>query len=346
MATSRRNSTTATRRAATTRRRRKPVRKQAAKRTVSRRAPAPRRRAKPRWREELSSQLGGHSTDALAIGMFVLALVSALGIYFNLAGPVGNGIDAATSLMLGSGRVMVPIALLIAAAGVVVTRDGSAPKRSDIRLAVGLGLMCAATVGLLHIGNGSPGGDSMRALEEAGGLLGALFGGPLDAFLGDVAAVIVLIAVLVLGALLVVGAGLRQVALLGFAWVKWLAAHGKELVTLPTPALDDAYEPDRPLLYDQVAEELGMAAPVDVDPVPASLLQAAIEPIEPIESVRIISDAEPIEPGDERDLTSEMDLLDADPDGATETRWRSRRRRGRRRLEASACEPVEAQPVP
>src|SRR5262249_58685557 len=92
MGTTRRSTTTAVRRSrsrsrgkANTRARRNP------------RRPA----AKPagRWRGEFAAQLGGHSTDALALGLFVLALVSALGMFSSLARPVGDAIDAAAAVM-------------------------------------------------------------------------------------------------------------------------------------------------------------------------------------------------------------------------------------------------------
>jgi S-DNA-T family DNA segregation ATPase FtsK/SpoIIIE len=313
MAATRRSTTTApsrsrSRSARGTATRRKPP----AQRASAARRPAPRRRATPKWRQELARQLGGHSTDALAIGLFVLALVSALGIYSNLAGPVGGGLDAAASIMLGAGRVVVPLALLVAAGGVLVTRGEPGQSRSDLRLGFGIVLVCAAIVGLLHIGHGSPGGDALEPLQHAGGLLGALFGAPLHALLGGVGAVIVLVAVLVLGALLVFGAGLKQVAVIGFLAVKWLAEHGKGLFTLQPVPLDDAYEPDRPLLYDQVAEELetsiGPLPEADIDLVAAE---------DSVEKVTVFSSTDEVLVGDVEISLSEGEDEDEDDADAT-----------------------------
>ena len=263
MATTRRSTATA------------PSRSKGRSRTTTRRTPAKkrapaRRSAPPKWRQELASQLGGHANDALAIGLFVLALVAALGIYSNLSGPLGDGLDAAASLMLGAGRMVVPLVLLVAAGGVVIQRGDAPETRRDLRLAIGLALVCASIVGLLHIGHGSPGGDSLDPLLEAGGLLGALFGAPLHAALGGIGAVIVLIAVGLLGALLVFGAGLRQCGRYFVVAGRWLRAFGKQLFVLQPVRLDDAYEPDRPLLYDQVADELNASSPApDIDLVAA-----------------------------------------------------------------------------
>jgi DNA segregation ATPase FtsK/SpoIIIE, S-DNA-T family len=230
----------------------------------SRKRAASHRKAPPAWRAELTRQLGGHATDAVALALFVLGAVSALGIYSNLSGPVGDGIDAFASLTLGAGRFAVPIMLLLAAGSVLVQRDDAPETRSDLRLGVGLVLVCASIVGLLHIAHGNPGSDSLDPLLEAGGIIGALLGAPLHALLGGVGSAIVLVAVGVLGALLVFGAGLRQCAHMLFLIAKWIAEHSKGLFVLQPTPLDDAYEPDRPVLYDQVAEELALQADIDL----------------------------------------------------------------------------------
>jgi S-DNA-T family DNA segregation ATPase FtsK/SpoIIIE len=241
------------------------TRRGAARRTRAARPPA-RRRPSPAWRRELAHQLGGHATDALALALFVLAVVSALGIYSDLSGPLGDAIDAFAALMLGSGRIVVPLALLVAAGGVLVQRDDAPETRSDLRLAVGLALVCVSIVGLLHLAHGNPGSEALDPLLEAGGLVGALFGAPLRALLGGIGAVVVLVSVGALGALVVFGAGLRQCGHLLVLVARWLGEHGKELLVLQPTPLDDAYEPDRPLLYDQLADE---ATSADIDLVAA-----------------------------------------------------------------------------
>ena len=59
------------------------------------RRPAPRWRATPKWRQELARQLGGHSHRRARDRARSSSRSSAvLGIYSDLAGPVGDGIDA------------------------------------------------------------------------------------------------------------------------------------------------------------------------------------------------------------------------------------------------------------
>src|SRR5437660_1146693 len=91
---------------------------------------------------------------------------------------------------------------------VAMPRAGS-PGRC-IRLGLGIGLVSATTVGLLHLGRSRADDRSLHALEHAGGLLGAGVGAPLRALLGSPGAVIVLLAAGVLGCLLIAGTGIRE----------------------------------------------------------------------------------------------------------------------------------------
>ena len=211
-------------------------------------------------------------------------LVSVLGIFSNVVGPVGDGIDAAASIMLGAGRVVVPLALLVAAGGVLVASDGDdGESRSDLRLGLGIVLVCAAIVGLLHIGHGNPDGDALEPLQHAGGLLGALIGAPLARAArrgrrGHRAG---------RGPRTRCAARVRCRAEAGRGdrvphTMKWLAEHGKGLFTLQPVPLDDTYEPDRPLLYDQVADELDTS----IGPLP----EADIDLVEAEDSVEKVTE--------------------------------------------------------
>src|ERR1700741_3416315 len=90
------------------------------------RTPAKKPARTPRLRQELAAQLGGHASDALAIALAVGGLIAALGIFSDLAGPLGDAIDTAASVLFGAGRVFVPIALLFGAAAVVMQRHEEA----------------------------------------------------------------------------------------------------------------------------------------------------------------------------------------------------------------------------
>src|ERR1700722_8521676 len=170
------------------------------------------------WRDDLNDQLAGHRSDALAILLAVVGVISALGIYSDLAGPFGRAIEHGCAAVLGGGRFLVPAALVIGALSLVTPRWGARDEEEveevagrGWRLGVGFVLIGLAAVGLMHIAHGDAHGSIVK-LEHAGGVIGAAVGQPLRAALGPAGATIVLIAVGMLGLLLVVGTGLRQIA--------------------------------------------------------------------------------------------------------------------------------------
>jgi DNA segregation ATPase FtsK/SpoIIIE, S-DNA-T family len=169
------------------------------------------------WRDDLNDQLQGHRSDALALLLGVLGVIAALGIYSDLAGPFGRAIDDGTAAVLGGGRFLVPLALMVGALALIVPVPTGADEDEEIeaggrgwRLGIGLILTLLSVVGLMHIGHGDF-HRSLHNLEQAGGAFGALVGVPLRAGLGPAGAVIVLVALGALGVLLMVGVGLRQV---------------------------------------------------------------------------------------------------------------------------------------
>src|SRR5207237_58220 len=105
-------------------------------------------RTRAAWRDELAEQLADHRIDALAIGLAVFGLLGLLAMFSDLVGPVGRGIDTAAGVLLGRGKVLVPIASLAAAASTVVQRRGgdddeeTVSTRRGLRCGPGLGLVC------------------------------------------------------------------------------------------------------------------------------------------------------------------------------------------------------------
>src|SRR6266498_2794661 len=63
-----------------------------------------------RGREAAGRQLAGHRADVLAVGLFVVGAIFALGLWTDLAGPVGSALADATGAVLGRARVAVPVA--------------------------------------------------------------------------------------------------------------------------------------------------------------------------------------------------------------------------------------------
>jgi len=187
----------------------------------------------------------------------VLAVIAALGIYSDVAGPAGHAIDRGAAAILGGGRYLVPFALLLGTFALLVPMRSRAGEDDEEyeddeersgrgwRLTVGLVLAGLSIVGLMYVGHDDR-RWTLRTLQHAGGVVGAGVGAPLRAGLGSAGAVIVLVAVGLLGVLLVVGTGLRQVAHGLNVGARFVGRQASALMTMPSregetaDATDDA----------------------------------------------------------------------------------------------------------
>jgi len=185
-----------------------------ARRGGSRRAaPPPRRRPKPGG--ALRAALSSHERDLAGLVLLVLAVVGALGIYADLAGPVGEAAREGAASLVGVARLAVPPVLVWAGIALIRgdgSRDGQ-PVSEHVRVAIGLGFVGVAFLALAHLTAG-PGrwGAAVEELHGAGGLAGAVLAAPLRAVVGPWAAGAVFVAIGVLGVLVVTRATLRTVA--------------------------------------------------------------------------------------------------------------------------------------
>jgi DNA segregation ATPase FtsK/SpoIIIE, S-DNA-T family len=149
--------------------------------------------------------LDGHVGDVAGLTLVGLALVTALGVYADAAGPVGRILAGAAGATVGWGRVVVPPAM--AAAGVALIRayphpagaDGEPDAPGTAHLWVGGGLVAVAACGLGHLGAGQPAASPIAEVERGGGLLGLAVAGPLATALSSLGAVLVLVVVALIG---------------------------------------------------------------------------------------------------------------------------------------------------
>jgi len=205
-------------------RRRKPASK---RRTSTRRRAPARPSAWERSREAAGRQLRGHGADALAVALVIVGVLTVLGLASDLAGPVGRVLADGSASVLGRGRIAFPLACFGFALLLFVGRaprglgfddteevddeEDDAPAPAPLRIGLGIGLVLLATVGLLHLGGGSPRIDASDQLRDAGGLLGASGAGPLRAGAGVVGAAVILVGIGLLGLLLAPGVPMRRV---------------------------------------------------------------------------------------------------------------------------------------
>jgi DNA segregation ATPase FtsK/SpoIIIE, S-DNA-T family len=245
-------------------------------------------RVRAQWRDELAAQLGGHRADILAIGLGVAGLLSLLAIFSDVVGPVGRGLDTAFAALLGRGKLLVPIGLLVGAGSMLAPRvtdedDEGVSSRRGLRLALGLFLVCATVVGLLYLDR------TEGPARRAGGILGAAIGAPLRSGLGTTGAVIVLIAAGVVGALLVVGTGIHQVVHTSAVGTRFVARQLRAVLALPSELADDARA---------TATEQADATP----PMPYDKFQGA-----PTVDVDLVAEEEDADVADEPDEEDEYD---------------------------------------
>jgi DNA segregation ATPase FtsK/SpoIIIE, S-DNA-T family len=176
----------------------------------------------------------GHESDLIGLGLIVLALLLALGIYGHFAGIVGDGLEWLAALLTGLGRFLLPVA--IAAVGVALISSRRSSNR--LRLVIGCVAAAAAVLGLLHVLRGPHEvSTSYDAVNDAGGWLGALVGEPLRGLLATAGSTVLLLALGVAGAILATQASLRTLAQKTMTGAR---TAGTRVATIGKPALDVA----------------------------------------------------------------------------------------------------------
>jgi S-DNA-T family DNA segregation ATPase FtsK/SpoIIIE len=141
----------------------------------------------------------GHGRDVAGVLVIVVGAVAGLGLYADLAGPVGRGLAAGLQAGLGVLAYAVPVVLVVG--GALLLRRRSEDPPSSLRPVVGGALLLVAATGVLHLATGGPGiGGETTDLESSGGYVGAAVTSPLTGLFGTWAAALVLLAVGAIGA--------------------------------------------------------------------------------------------------------------------------------------------------
>jgi S-DNA-T family DNA segregation ATPase FtsK/SpoIIIE len=132
------------------------------------------------------------------IGLIVLAVLTALGVWFESAGTLGVYLLLLFRGLFGVLGLFAPIALL--AVGFTLLRE---PSKEHGRVGVGAAVTVAALAGLWHLGSGAPAfGAKQVALHKAAGWLGAAVSLPLREIAATGGAVVLLLGLLALGVLI------------------------------------------------------------------------------------------------------------------------------------------------
>ena len=149
------------------------------------------------------------------VALIALGLLTALGVYGDLAGPLGAGLADAFGAAFGTLRVVAAPVLVVA--GAVLLRGpgetDAAPGQRMVRIALGTFLVFAAVDGLLFITHSRPSFDaSLDEVIAAGGYLGMIIGTPLVGLLAPWGAGLVMVALGVIGLVIATGVSVRTAA--------------------------------------------------------------------------------------------------------------------------------------
>ncbi|MDD7938925.1 DNA translocase FtsK [Actinomycetospora lutea] len=147
-----------------------------------------------------------HRRDGIALGLVVLAVVTAAGVWWRAGGPVGAGLDLGLRTVVGAAALVLPVVLLGVA--VVLLRTDPLPETRP-RTVVGALLLGVGVLAVWHLVVGAP--RDLAGRRDAGGVLGAVIADPLARGVTVWIAGIVLVLVGLYGLLVLTGTPVREV---------------------------------------------------------------------------------------------------------------------------------------
>ena len=147
-----------------------------------------------------------HRRDGLALGLIALALITAVGVLWESAGPVGDVVTIGMRSVFGAGSVAVPLVLLVVA--VALMRSEANPDTRPRRV-IGTMLMSLSVLGLLHLLNARP--QAHEGQMYAGGWLGWFSGDLLARGVTVWVATPLLVLALLFGVLVFTGTPVRDI---------------------------------------------------------------------------------------------------------------------------------------
>jgi S-DNA-T family DNA segregation ATPase FtsK/SpoIIIE len=146
----------------------------------------------------VARHLAPQAADAIGIGLVVLAIITALGIWLDAAGPVGRFLNVAVRGTFGVSGYVFPVVSLWW--GLVLVRGTAEEDRGRMFIGLIFALMGGLGVWSLLSGNPAP-LDGFRQLARGGGLIGSVTAWPLSELLSSYGAAAVCVGLFVLGVL-------------------------------------------------------------------------------------------------------------------------------------------------
>jgi S-DNA-T family DNA segregation ATPase FtsK/SpoIIIE len=203
-----------------------------------------------------------HRRDGAGLGVIAFGLITAMAVWFHAAGPVGRGITTVCRDLIGNGAVLLP--LLLIGAGAHMLRQLAQPEARG-RVIVGSFALTVSVLGMFDLWANSP--HTAHGRAHAGGVIGALVGGPLGRGLSAPVAVPLLLVVGAFGVLVVTATPIS-------ALVAYL--HG--LFTSPErEQVDEAVQPARRRRSRSVDDSSADDPTVDLSAAQEQVAEAAAE---------------------------------------------------------------------
>ena len=168
----------------------------------------------------LKSAFGGHKSDLISLGLIVIGIVAALGLYFDTAGIVGQAIGPwLFRALFGYTGFIAPAALVFGGLYLIFESPATnseehqgdqTPRTASIL--IGTLLIFITICGISHINTSanSYNFSDLSELKKGGGILGYVAGAPLRAAFEQVGAVFILLAVGFVGIILVTGMTFKE----------------------------------------------------------------------------------------------------------------------------------------
>ena len=164
-----------------------------------------------------------HQRDGIAFLIFILGLISAAGVWFNLDNVVGRGVYAAVYGVAGRLGFIAPVIFIYFAFRLFRTPEDG---RATGRITVGTLVLLLTTTGLLHIFNGSI-VTGKTAIRHGGGWIGYGVATPLVALVTNILAIPILLLLMFFGLLVITATPFSQV----LARIKGMLHWGTEKVS-------------------------------------------------------------------------------------------------------------------
>ena len=201
-------------------------------------------RALAGMRTRLREALGRQTDDVWGLILIVLGILVTLS-FFDLAGPVGEGIEKGSRFLFGVWRFVLPVAL----AGIGLAMIVGKPRDGARRLSLGGLTTFIGTLALFHLLTGAHAlQPNIDLVQERGGAVGALIAFPLRRILGHWGTFVVLSFTVGIGVLVMTRTSVRELFMGLASMARAVRDFSRKTLVTPAAAEQLAAVPSAPIV--------------------------------------------------------------------------------------------------